>query len=80
MKEAIQVVTLMTKEYPTSAQAFDDLGDVYKMDSQAQPAIDASKKALELVDGDSKLSADDKKQIRSNSEKRIADLSKVSKN
>ena len=78
MKEAIQVVTLMTKEYPTSAQAFDDLGDVYKMDSQAQPAIDASKKALELVDGDSKLSADDKKQIRSNSEKRIADLSKVS--
>jgi tetratricopeptide (TPR) repeat protein len=76
MKEAIQVVTLMTKEYPASAQAYDDLGDVYKMDSQAQPAIEASQKALSLVDSDAKLSADDKKQVRSSSEKRIAELSK----
>jgi tetratricopeptide (TPR) repeat protein len=76
MKEAIEVVTLMTTEYPTSAQAYDDLGDVYKMASQAQPAIEASQKALSLVDSDSKLSTDDKKQIRDNSEKRITELSK----
>jgi tetratricopeptide (TPR) repeat protein len=76
MKEAIEVVTLMTQEYPASAQAYDDLGDVYKMASQAQPAIEASQKALSLVDSDAKLSADDKKQVRSNSEKRIAELSK----
>src|SRR5256885_1872995 len=46
MKEALQVGTLITKEYPTSAQAYDDLGDVYKMNSQPQPAIEASQKAV----------------------------------
>jgi Cytochrome P460 len=76
MKEAIEVVTLMTQDYPASAQAYDDLGDVYKMDSQVQPAIEASQKALSLVDSDAKLSADDKKQVRSSAEKRIAELSK----
>jgi tetratricopeptide (TPR) repeat protein len=76
MKEAIEVVTLMTQEYPMSAQAYDDLGDVYKMNSQAQPAIEASQKALSLVDNDAKLSADDKKQVKTSAEKRIADLSK----
>src|SRR3954470_14127120 len=76
MKEAIEVVTLMTQDYPASAQAYDDLGDVYKMDSQAQPAIEASQKALSLVDSDTKLSPDDKKQVRSSAEKRIAELSK----
>jgi hypothetical protein len=74
--EALQVVTLMTKEYPTSAQAYDDLGDVYKMNSQPQPAIEASQKALSLIDSDIKLSADDKKQLRASAEKRIADLTK----
>jgi len=76
MKEAIEVVTLMTQEYPMSAQAYDDLGDVYKMNSQAQPAIEASQKALSLVDNDAKLSADDKKQVKASAEKRIAELSK----
>lgn len=76
MSEALQVVTLMTKEYPASAQAYDDLGDVYKMNSQPGPAIEASKKALVLLDSDSKLSADDKKQIRDSAEKRIAELNK----
>jgi hypothetical protein len=76
MKEAIEVVTLMTREYPSSAQAYDDLGDVYKMGAQPQPAIEASKKALALVDRDSKLSADDKKQVRDSAEKRIAELNK----
>ena len=76
MKEAIEVVTLMTQEYPMSAQAYDDLGDVYKMASQAQPAIEASQKALSLVDNDAKLSADDKKQVKASAEKRIAELSK----
>jgi hypothetical protein len=76
MTEALHVVTLMTKEYPTSAQAYDDLGDVYKMNSQPQPAIEASQKALSLVDADSKLSPDDKKQVRDSAEKRIAELSK----
>ena len=74
--EAVQVVTLMTKEYPTSAQAFDDLGDVYKMNSQPQPAIEASQKALSLLEDDPKLSADDKKQVKASAEKRIAELSK----
>lgn len=76
LNEAIEVVTLMTKEYPTSAQAFDDLGDVYKMTSQPQPAIEASQKAIALVDSDSNLSADDKKQVKASAEKRIAELSK----
>ena len=76
MAEALQVVTLMTKEYPTSAQAYDDLGDVYKMNAQPQQAIEASQKAISLVDSDSKLSADDKKQVRDSAEKRIAELSK----
>ena len=76
MKEAIEVVTLMAKEYPTSAQAYDDLGDVYKMNSQPQQAIEASQKALSLIDNDAKLSADDKKQVKDNAEKRIAELSK----
>jgi len=69
-------VTLMTKEYPTSAQAYDDLGEGYKMNSQPQPAIEASQKALSLVDSDGKLSADDKKQVRDSAEKRIAELNK----
>jgi tetratricopeptide (TPR) repeat protein len=76
LAEAVQVVTLMTKEYPTSAQAFDDLGDVYKMAAQPQPAIEASQKALALVNNDSKLSDDEKKQLRDSAEKRIAELSK----
>jgi tetratricopeptide (TPR) repeat protein len=74
--EALQVVTLMTKDYPASARAFDDLGDVYAMASQPQPAIEASQKALSLVDSDAKLSPDDKKQVKASAEKRIADLSK----
>ena len=76
MAEALQVVTLMTKEYPASAQAYDDLGDVYKMNSQPQQAIEASQKASALVDADSKLSDDDKKQVKASAEKRIAELSK----
>jgi tetratricopeptide (TPR) repeat protein len=76
MAQALQVATLMTKEYPTSAQAYDDLGEGYKMNSQPQPAIEASQKALSLVESDSKLSADDKKQVRDSAEKRIAELNK----
>lgn len=76
MNEAIEVVTLMTKEYPTSAQAFDDLGDVYKMASQPQPAIEASQKAISLADSDSHLSDDDKKQVKTSAQKRIAELTK----
>jgi tetratricopeptide (TPR) repeat protein len=76
MADALQVVTLMTKEYPTSAQAYDDLGDAYKMNSRPQPAIEASQKALALLEADSKLSPDDKKQVRDSAEKRIAELSK----
>jgi Cytochrome P460 len=74
--EALQVVTLMTKDYPTSARAFDDLGDVYKMASQTQPAIEASQKAIALVDSDSNLSAEDKKQVKASAEKRLSELSK----
>ena len=76
LAEALRVVTLMTKEYPNSARAYDDLGDVYAMNSQPQPAIEASQKALSLLESDSKLSADDKKQVKASAEKRIAELSK----
>ena len=78
LAEAIEVVTLMTKDYPTSARAFDDLGDVYKMNSQPQPAIEASQKAIALVDSDSNLSPDDKKQVKASAEKRIAELRRSS--
>jgi hypothetical protein len=70
--EAISVFTLVTKDYPKSVNAYDSLGDAYAVDGQAEQAIAASEKELILVQSDSSLTADQKKQFTELARRRIA--------
>lgn len=69
---AISVFTLVTKDYPKSANAYDSLADAYAADGRAQPAIAASEKELAVVQSDSALTSDQKKQFADLARKRIA--------
>jgi dienelactone hydrolase len=73
MKEAIELFKLNTEAYPASANTYDSLGDGYLADGQNDLALQASRKAIEMLAED-KSSDDVKKAIRASAERKIAKL------
>ena len=73
VKEAIELFTLNTEAYPTSANTFDSLGDAYLADGQNELALKASQKALDLLGVDPAPDAF-KAAIRTSAEQKIAKL------
>src|SRR5215510_4418093 len=73
---AITVFELVAKNWPTSANAYDSLADGYAAASRPELAIAASQKELTLIQSDSSLKPEQKKQLTDLAQKRIADLSK----
>jgi pimeloyl-ACP methyl ester carboxylesterase len=72
-KEAIELFKLNTEVYPTSANTYDSLGDAYVADGQNDLALQASRKAIEMLVAD-KASEDFKKAVRASAEQKIAKL------
>ncbi len=72
-KAAIEVFKLNTEAYPASANTYDSLGDAYLADGQNELALQASRKAIEMLPGD-KVADDRKKAIRDSAEQKIAKL------
>ena len=71
--QAVQLFTLNTLAYPTSANTHDSLGDAYLANGQTDLALRASEKAIELLakdDGDDNR----KKAIRDSAEQKIATI------
>ena len=72
-KEAIEVFRLNTEAYPSSANTYDSLGDAYLADGQKELALQASRKAIEMLPGDRGPDAR-KKAIRDSAGQKIARL------
>ncbi len=65
-----------TEAYPTSANTYDSLGDAYLADGQNGLALEAFRKAMEMLPG-GKVTDDRKKAIRDSAEQKIAKLKGV---
>lgn len=74
--DALKVMTLATKQWPTLALPYEQLAQGYRNASQPELSLEASRKELVLLDGDSTLSEAQKKRLREAAEKRIAELSR----
>ena len=72
-KQAIELFKLNTEAYPTSANTYDSLGDAYLAGGQNDLALQASRKAIEMLASD-KANDDRKKAIRASAEEKIAKL------
>lgn len=74
--DALKVMALATKQWPTLALPYEQLAQGYRNASQPELSVEASRKELALLDGDSTLPEAQKKRLREAAEKRIAELSK----
>ena len=72
-KEAVTLAKLNVEAFPGSANAYDSLGDAYLADGQNELALEASKKAIELLASDP-IDESFKKAIRQSAEDKIAKL------
>ena len=72
-KEAVALLKLNTEAYPASANTYDSLGDAYLADGQKDLALQAARKALELLATDT-APDEFKKAIRASAEEKIAKL------
>ncbi len=73
-KEAVELCKLNVEAFPSSANAYDSLGDAYVADGQNQKAIQASQKALELLPGDQSIPEPFKKLVQQNAEGKLQKL------
>lgn len=73
VKDAIELCKLNVEAYPTSANTYDSLGDAYLAAGEKELALQASRKAIEMLDTD-KANEDFKKAIRASAEQKIAKL------
>ena len=73
-KDAVELCKLNTEAYPTSANAYDSLGDAYVADGQNEKAIQASQKALELLPGDKGIPEPFKKLVQQSAEGKLQKL------
>jgi pimeloyl-ACP methyl ester carboxylesterase len=71
-QEAIEVFLLNTEAHPTSANAFDSLGDAYLAAGDKPKAAEAAKKALALLDADKSIDDRFKAEIRKSAEGKLA--------
>jgi len=76
--QAVELFTLNTLAYPTSANTYDSLGDAYVANGQNGLALHASEKALALLAADT-VDDNRKKGIRASAEQKIATIKGSSK-
>jgi tetratricopeptide (TPR) repeat protein len=72
--DSLAVFELVTREYPTSATAFDSLADAYVEAGRAADALAATRKELALLAGDAALSAAGKKALLDAAQARLKRL------
>jgi len=72
-KDAIELCKLNVEAYPHSANTYDSLGDAYAADGQNNLAVQAAKKALELLPADKSNEAR-KKAIKESAEQKLEKL------
>jgi Tfp pilus assembly protein PilF len=75
-KEAIELFKLNVEAYPSSANAYDSLGDAYLADGQNDNARASSRKALELLPAD-KRDERFKELIRQSAEEKLEKLRQI---
>ena len=63
-QEAITVLQLNTEFFPESANAYDSLGDAYEANSQLKKALEMAKIALQKLEKNEKIKADQKEEFR----------------
>ncbi|HLK33586.1 MAG TPA: dienelactone hydrolase family protein [Terriglobales bacterium] len=73
-KEAVQLCQLNAEAYPNSSNVYDSLGDAYLADGQNDKAIEASRKALELLPGDKNVPEPFKKVVQQSAEGKLQKL------
>ena len=73
-KDAVQLCKLNIAAFPTSANAYDSLGDAYVADGQKEKAIQASQKALELLPEDKGIPEPFKKLVQQSAEGKLQKL------
>lgn len=78
VKDAIELCKLNVEAYPHSANTYDSLGDAYAAEGQNELAVQAAKKALELLPGDKSNEAR-KKAIKESAEQKLEKLKAGSK-
>jgi predicted Zn-dependent protease len=72
---AVDVMTLNTRMYPDSANAYDSLGDAYLAAGDKAAALAAANQTLTALERDTQATADLKKALRAAAEAKIRDLS-----
>jgi len=71
---AVAIMKVNVDGHPSSANAWDSLGDAYLADGQRDKAREASEKALSLLDADSSVSDAVKKEIRTSAQGKLDQL------
>ena len=74
-KSAVEVAKLNVEAYPNSPNAYDSLGDMYVAAGQKDLALEASKKALEILQTDTKDPQQRKDAIKASAEGKVKQLS-----
>lgn len=72
--EAVAVLEMTVASFPKSANAYDSLADAYVAAGDYEKALTASKKALQLLPGDSTVGEERREVIRKNTEARLEKL------
>jgi pimeloyl-ACP methyl ester carboxylesterase len=73
-EEAIEIFKINVAAYPASPNVYDSLGDAYLAAGNRDLAIQASRKALELLDATPQMDAQRRKGIRDNAEAKLRKL------
>jgi len=74
-KSAVGIMRVNVEDHPTSANAWDSLGDAYLADGQREKAREASEKSLSLLDADASLTSDAARQaIRESAQGKLDQL------
>ena len=73
-KSAIAILMVNTDSHPTSANAWDSLGDAYLAAGQRDQARAAAEKALQLLDADQSVPDAVRKEIRDSAQQKLNQL------
>ncbi|HKD18746.1 MAG TPA: alpha/beta fold hydrolase [Thermoanaerobaculia bacterium] len=73
-KGAVAIMMVNVNGHPTSANAWDSLGDAYLADGQRDEARQAAEKSLQLLDADTSLTDATRKEIRNSAQQKLDQL------
>ena len=74
VKGAIELLKLNVEAYPDSPNVYDSISDAYLADGQNEQALENAKKALELLEKDTKDPQAVRDEIKANSEEKVKKL------